>query len=142
MPNIGNIHWLTDIAFLAPKEQNTEYRSHKEFTIQMRVYYVLTSSRSTKPAIFPPLAQMFSNTLSTFLFTLHLVFPSVSRACNVPFQKKIEVKHQLMMQRDHIIGSSSTRNQLQNISTTKRERKLWYKLCSLYFERKKITQHS
>lgn len=39
-----------------------------------------TSSRSTKSARPPPLAHILSTTLSILLFTLHFVFPRVSRA--------------------------------------------------------------
>lgn len=42
---------------------------------------LLTSLRSTRPAIFPPPAQILSTTLSILLFTLHLVLPKVSKAC-------------------------------------------------------------
>lgn len=40
----------------------------------------LTSSRLTKPAREPPLDHILSITLSILLFTLHFVFPSVSKA--------------------------------------------------------------
>ena len=54
--------------------------------MKVKAQVVLTSLRSTKPATLPPPAQRPSNTLSTLLFTLHLVFPSISRAWNVSHQ--------------------------------------------------------
>jgi uncharacterized UBP type Zn finger protein len=58
-----------------------EKRKERVYFSNVKLHKVLTSSRLTKPATLPPLAQMDSTTLRTLLFTLHLVLPSTSRAC-------------------------------------------------------------
>lgn len=54
-------------------------------------YHEFTSLRSTRPAVLPPWAQRLSTTLSTLLFTLHLVLPSISSACKQPISTHYQV---------------------------------------------------
>lgn len=67
--------------FQKRKKKGKEKKERHCCFSDVKLHWVLTSSQSTKPAILPPLAQMLSTTLNTLLFTLHLVLPSISRAC-------------------------------------------------------------
>lgn len=47
----------------------------------IKQFELLTFSLSTSPAMPPPRLQIVSTALCTLLFTLHLVLPRVSNAC-------------------------------------------------------------
>jgi len=55
--------------------------TQKKFISNYNFLFVLTSEQLTSPAMLPPPAQIDSTTPSTLLFTRHLVFPRISKAC-------------------------------------------------------------